>query len=95
MKFEWKLDRWAIECVTVRDGEVDANSLEEAQEKICRMCRWLGHEISDWSDWEETTIDLHPYWNALCKPPLHQAWEKEGQLAGKGGTLTMWEVEDE
>ena len=95
MKFEWKIERSGIELTLINEGEVNASSLSEAQKTVCQMCRHYGLEITDWGEWEETKIDLHPHWNALCAPPYAPAWERTGMLAGKPGTLTMWEATDE
>ena len=95
MKFKWKIERYGVVLSIVGEGEVNAPSLHKAQEIVSHTCRQCGLEITDWSEWKETEIDLHPYWNALCAPPAAPAWEKTGMLTGKPGTLTMWEATDE
>ena len=95
MKFKWKIERWGVELLIVRSGTIECKSLERAKVSVCRICRWYGLEITDWGEWKETEIDLHPDWNALCMPPYAPAWERTGMLTGKPGTLTMWEVTDE
>ena len=82
MRYKWKLERYGIECVVVKDGTVCADSLQEAQDKVSRV-------LDVYNDsWRESEIQLDER-NQLCLDPPVKCWIKEYTL-GKPFVLTMW-----
>ena len=87
MRYYWKVDRYGIECVTIDEGSVEADSLVEAKNKVDAEV-----DTQDWGEWRESTIQLdngQPTRLSDLKPPT-PCFIRETSQFGKPHELTMW-----
>ena len=80
MKFRWKLKRYGIECVTVGNGVIDADNLQEAQAILDKLFTW--------GTWEQGEIQLDDR-NKLCLDAPVTCYIKEITI-DKPYELVMW-----
>ena len=87
LQYHWKVDKYGIERVSIDEGVIDADSLDEAKSKADAQAN-----AQDWGEWQMDTIQLDngdPLRLSDLTPPIPCFIKKTNQF-GKPHELTVW-----